>query len=62
MALTKLDNSDFFVDQTKITAKTPVKPDGTQTKFSFELLIDSKWFRLEYDTQGEADTAHGTFT
>ena len=62
MALTQLDNSDFYIDHSKISGKTPVKANGTETKWPFTVFCDGTPYRLEYDTEAAADIAWATFT
>lgn len=62
MALTALLNTGILADATKITAKTPVTPNATNTKWSFQVLIDGHWIRAEYPDQAAADSAYATVT
>ena len=62
MALTKLGNSENYVDQTLISGKTPVKANGTETIWSFNVVCDGTNYRLEYTTLAAANIAWATFT
>ena len=62
MALTKLGNSDNYVDTTKISGKTPVVKKYEQDEWSFNVICDGVTYTLTYDNETDANNAWAAIT
>lgn len=62
MALTQLGTTKYYVDLTKITAKTAVEKRYDKDIWHFDLLIDGRWFYQEFTTETAANNAWALYT